>query len=317
MYDFTKLAVIPFSGEDISNKEILTYTSASLAAMLSNPVGILFVERIAVTTAAANAVGGEVSSELGKLGLQKLRIEAKKAFRKALPEQIGQVYAAVAAKFGVKSGELLAVFPQGRTIFTQAPDDSLINPLTQLATSLTPYATPLGQPVVDQATGLKTTWEGLFSLASLAKQAKKGVAQSRQSLRAALEVELYKNLMWVCYNFPGDEAKLRLYCPQEGLFNRTAPTTPGATTLTLAGQEAQPRTARFTMTADGAESFRLLRRIAGEADLTVVAEDIMPVDGVATFSIYLEGTATYEFAAEAVRGTRTGERSAIVTVTAN
>ena len=57
-----------------------------------------------------------------------------------------------------------------------------------------------------------------------------------------------------------------------------------------------------------------LRRLAGEADFSQVAEDIVPVDGVATFSIYLEGTATYEFVAEAVHGTRVGERSAIVSV---
>ena len=172
----------------------------------------------------------------------------------------------------------------------------------------------LGQPVADQATGLKTTWEGLYLEASLAKMAKTGVAQSRASARKALEVELYKNLMRVCYNFPGDAAKIRLYCPQEGLFNRANAVTPGAAILTLVNYNPLNRQADFTISAENAKSFRVYRRMVGEADFTLWAEDIVPVDGVATYSIGLNTAGNFEFVAEGVNGTRVGERSTVVLV---
>ena len=314
MIEFVKITIIPLSESSIGMHTLLGYNTANVAAMMTNNPNNLFSERITATTAAANALEDGISSELDKGALQLMRTQLKDTFRAMLVEIIGRLYSAVAAKFGMKSAELLRVFPHGRSIFTQCKQESLNNYLQQLATGIAAYAQALGPDVVAQANNLVTTWNSLYQEASESQRLKKGVAVSRQALRTALEVELWKNVLWVAYNFPGDEAKMKLYCPQELLRTRTPAGTPEAATLALQSYDAQTHVATLTMSADGATVFRLYRRLAGEADLTQVSADIPATDGAATFSIVLEGTASYEFAVEGVNGTRIGERSDIVTV---
>ena len=139
-------------------------------------------------------------------------------------------------------------------------------------------------------------------------------AATRDAAIAALRVELFKNLLTCGLWFPNDTAKAELLFPQYLLEGRASSVTPGPATLTLVRVDPAIHQADFTITGDNAESFRVLRGMEGEADLSVVAEGIVPVDGVATYSIGLGTTGNFQFAAEGVNGTRTGERSAIVLV---
>ena len=169
--------------------------------------------------------------------------------------------------------------------------------------------------VQTKAASLLTTWNGIYEAASTAKGTKKTTTLSRQELRAALDAELFTNMLMLGLLFPNDEAKAAQYCPKHLLEPRGSTVTPGTTTLTLLEHNAQARTVKFSLAADDAEAFQLLRKKAGEADFTQAGDDIDAVDGEATFSLYLEDNTTYEFAAEAIHGSRTGERSATVTVT--
>ena len=316
MYDFKKLGIITFSDLAISLNEKLTYTTASVSAMLSNPVGNLFTERITATLAAANGLEGGLNTELVKLGLQKMRTSAKRAFRQALPAEIAQIYAAIVAKYGLKSAALLLIFPQGRSIFSRASDEALNNPLAQLVTSITPYVTDLTQAVLDHAIALKTTWEGLYQDASLAKKAKKGVAGTKHTLSAALDIELHKNLMWVCYNFPGDAAKIALYCPQEGLLNRVTHKLTTAE-ITAAEFDLATMTVQLTFKGKNAETFRLQRRLFGQADYVDVASDIEASDEeTTTYSDILPALGHYEYTVIAGRGAYETQPSAPFAVNA-
>ena len=303
----------PYANERYSNGNVLTYAAAHLDLMIAHDATRL-AERITATSATLNTVEEGTTDELGKVAMRKSRTAAKAAFRTALPGHITKIHAAVVAAFGADGPEVLQCFPQGRGVFATSTDEALNNRLGQLVTGITPLSVSVGAIHVTAATGLATTWGTLYGAQGQAKGATSVSAEARAAAMSALKLELFKNLLTIALNDPEDPDRIDLLCPQNLLEGRSSPITPGATTLTLASQDAQPRTAHFTMTADGADSFRLLRRIAGEADLSVVAEGIVPVDGVGSYSIYLEGTATYEFAAEAVRGTRTGERSSIVTV---
>ena len=314
MIDFSKFFIIAFASKEISDIELKNYTNVHLVRMVANNPGMVFTPRIVPTQTALQAFTLATSTDQTKLGVQKAQTSVKETFKANLPDHIAKIYGTVMGAFGAKAPELLEIFPQGRTGFRKCIDNELKPNLQQLVTALTAKTPPLAQTVLDSATALLTTWTGIYGTQSAAKGTKKSAAETCADLRAALEQELQRNLLTIAMECMGDPFKAALYCPQEYLRNRAGAVTPGPTTLTLAGQDAQPRTARFTMTATDAESFRLLRCMAGEADLSVVAEDIEPVDGVGSYAIYLEGTATYEFAAEAVRGTRTGERSGIVSV---
>jgi len=307
----------PFLSSTIAMQPLMDYTTAHLVALVSVSPGPEFAARVTATNAAANALNASMAETGNKLAMQKMQTEIKKAFRGSLPGQILEIYGAIVGAAGASSPILTECFPLGRSVFGSCKDGELDDQLQMLVTAIGHHGSALPPAAGTKAGTLLETWNGIYEAASSAKGTKKMSAVSRQDLRGALAGELYRNLLMLGLQYLDDPDKAAAYCPKYLLEGRATPETPGATTLTLAGQDAQPRTAHFTMTADGAESFRLLRRVTGETDMTVVAEGIVPVNGVGTFSIYLEGTATYEFAAEAVRGPRTGERSGSVSVAAN
>ena len=314
MLDLERIFKNFFASRGISDSSILRFTRAHIQAMETNNPNGVFMPLIGPTKAAATAFEGIGTTNLTMLGEQKERTITKEEFRAALPEAIGKIYGAALAAFGASGPEMAACFPEGRRVFHDCKNDDRKSKLQALVNAITAKVPPLPQETLTQATDLLDTWTDIYEAQGTAKQTRKGAAVSVHPLRTALELQLTRNVLTIALYFLCDESKVALYFQQELLYNRANPTTPGQATLTLAEATAQPRTARFTMSADGAESFRLLRCIAGEADMTVVAENILPVDGVATYSIYLEETATYQFAAEAVHGTRIGERSAPVTV---
>ena len=168
--------------------------------------------------------------------------------------------------------------------------------------------------VLAKAQSLLTTWTGIYEAASTAKGAQKTTSLSRKELRTVLEAELFKNLLMLAILFPNDEVKAAQYCPKHLLETRASSVTPGAATLTLVNFNVETRQADMSIAGDGAETYRVLCKPPGEADFIVWAEDIEPVDGVATYSIGLNLAGTYEFVAEGVNGSRVGERSAVVSV---
>ena len=305
----------PFGLDKYSNGNVVNYAIAHLQLMIAHDATRLG-PRITATSDVLDLVASVMTDEMTKVAMQKSRTASKVTFRQALPGHITQIHGSVVAAFGADAPELLQCFPQGRTIFSTSTDEALGKRLGQLVTSITPLSAAVGSTHVTAATGLATTWDTLYGAQGDAKGATSVSAETRAAAMKSLKLELFKNLLTIILNDPEDPDRIDLLCPYNLLEGRSPATTPGVTTLTLASQDAQPRTAHFTMTADGAESFRVLRGIAGEADLTQVAEGILPVDGVATYAIYLEGTSAYQFAAEAVHGTRIGERSSIVIVPA-
>jgi hypothetical protein len=316
MLALVKFVTIPFD-ESIANSLLLTFAETSLGRIVAHNTGILeghFTDRVTPTRAAITAAEAVVTDINVKLALQKARTEAKENFVAALPANVAKVYGAVLAVFGPNAPEMTEFFPLGRTVFSQCANEQLNNHLEQLAAAVTAHAAALPAATATLASGLVTGWAAVYSAAGAAKDAKGVSALARDAAIQALRVELFKNIMTCGLYFPDDTDKAELLFPQYLLEGRSAATTPGPATLALQSFNAQSHVATFTLSAEGATSFRMYRRLAGEADLTQVSADIAATDGAATFSIVLEGTATYEFAAEGVNGTRVGERSEIVTV---
>ena len=305
----------PFPSPIITPQMLMDYTRAHLVALVTAIPSPDFAARVATTTAAANAFNAGLAEIGSKLATQKMQTEIKKAFRASLPDEILVVYSGLVAAVGPTSPILTECFPKGRTVFMRCQEGAVDDELQVLLTGLGKHTAVVPPAVVTKATSLLTTWNGIYEAAGTAKGTKKTTALSLQELRAALEAELFTNLLMLAILFPDDEVKAAQYCPKHLLEPRGSSLTPGTTTLTLVEHNAQARTAKFSMAADHAEAFHLLRRKVGTADFVQVGDDIEATDEEATFSIYLEDAATYEFAAEAIRGSRTGERSAIVSVT--
>jgi hypothetical protein len=276
--------------------------------------GTRLADRITATSMVLNTVESVTTDELSKVAMQKARTVAKASFRQALPGHIVKIHGAVLAAFGANGPEVLECFPLGRNVFTTCKDEELNNRLGQLVAGITPHATAVGAAHVTATTGLGTTWTSLYGAQGQAKGAKSVSAEARDAALEALKVELFKNLLTIALNDPDTSERIELLCPQQDLETRASSVTPGPATLVLVHYNPVNRKADFTMVAENADSFRVFRRMVGEADFSLWAENIVPVDGVATYSIGLNTAGNFEFVAEGVNGSRTGDRSGIVPV---
>ena len=303
-----------FKSKEISRNEILAYAARQLSAMIeSDPDGVL-ADRVTETTSALNDMETTTQDEGSLVALQKVRTQAKKSFRSALPAQMARFHGLIVSQYGAGSLEETEFFPKGRSIFRDVRDEQLDVELKTVADAFQRHAADLPAAQVSAAAGLVTTWNSLLGTQTTAKTSRELGTGSIDTARAALERALQRNLHWIGYHFGEDLAKCEFYCPQYLLENRAAPVTPGGTTLSAGPFDPQSGQTVFTMTAADAETFRLYRRLLGEADFSVIAEEIEAVDGTGTYTDTMAAPGTYEYRAEAVNGTRVGARSGVVSV---
>ena len=301
----------PFYDRHISLTQELDYAATQLDRFLSIPApNALIQARITATLAALNGLEDVTTDELEKLGLQKTRTQSKRAFRIALPANVAKLYGAAIAVFGPHGVELVTLFPQGRDIFSHCRDEQLNNHLDQLVASVTLLVGQLGQNAVTLATNLATTWDSLFHSQGTAKDTKDATALELKALRKTLKDELYLNLLVLAQVFFLDEEKGAFFCPQQKLRNRATPLAAGPAEILSAVLSPDRTKVKLTVDAENAEGFILKRRVFGQANDLVVAENIPPnPDGPTDYEDVLPGPGQYEYVVVAWRGQWQGEPS--------
>ena len=216
MIDLHKFLINPFDDPKISVDELLAFGTDHLQRMNSNDPDGVFGERITATTTAVTAVGNAFTDDQTKLGVRKARKQAKDAYRTALPGSIAKIAAAVAAEFGASAPEVAECLPQGRTVFSNCADDKVANHLQTLVNGVTAHQPPLAAKVVTDATALLTGWNAVYAPSESAGGAKTTTQAAKNAARAALQLELFKNLLTLALNFAGQPEKLDTYM-QQGL----------------------------------------------------------------------------------------------------
>ena len=312
MIPLTRYFEVEFLDPRYSFQDLFAYGSEQIIRLAGSDLPAVIAERIAATQAAMTALDDAMANNTIKIGLQKGQTAAKAAFRASLPVALKRIYGAVLAAFGEPSAALAECFPSGRGVFHRATDEQVDDYLAALSVATAAHAAGLPAATVADAAGLLGTWTALFGAAKSAKGSKKTVERSRQELRRALALELYRNVLTLGLLFPGDLDKAAFFCPQDKLDGRAAPVTAGATTLSAGMFDPVTGQIVLTMAAENAETFTLKRRVMGEAEFTVNAAGIKAVDGTATFTDTVATPGTYEYMASAFVGIREGERSGIV-----
>lgn len=208
------MATNPFAKPRISLNRLVAFTNDHLARLTANNPGGLFTARIAATQAAVAGLAGSVAADETKLGLRKSRKLAKRQFRAALPGGIGRIYGAVLAQFGAKSAELKECFPAGRNVFLKCGDAVLAEELGTLINGLTDYQSQLGPTPLAQAQALLAGWLAVFDPSLTATGNKAAAMADKRAARAALQAELFKNLLTIVLNFPGQPALVKSYMQQ-------------------------------------------------------------------------------------------------------
>lgn len=223
MIDLRKIFTNWFKDPAISFSELLKYAARHLQRMVANNPGALLNARITATQTALSAVESGVTDVSTKAAIQKGKTEIKKTFREALPENIRKIHAAVVAAFGDPSPELTECFPEGRAVFTRSRDEEMNNKLGQLVACLTPRQAQLGANAVNNATGLLSTWIAIYAAQDVAMSQRGSTAESRDTAKANLQLQLYLNVLALAAAFPDQPDKCDLYCPQQYLHNAQAP----------------------------------------------------------------------------------------------
>jgi hypothetical protein len=227
MFDLYRVFLNPFDDEEISIDEVLSYTPAHLAALIANNPAGQFDALIAATDTVLGALGGTVTDETVKLGIQKARTQAKEHFRAALSNDLSKVHGAALAKYGRKGATMLEIFPGGLDAFRTATDDTLAKKLDALAEAVGQHP-EMGADAKTQAEALAATWEGLYGAAKTGKAGSGSAADQRRAASRALRLQLFRNLLALAAAFPGQREKASLYCPQHLLENAVPAKKPAA-----------------------------------------------------------------------------------------
>ena len=315
MINFHRFFINPLDDRQISFTEILTYAAVSYQRMVANNPGGVLTTRINATAVALNGLESGVTDDLTKLAIQKAKTDAKVAFRASLPQVMAKIHGAVVGAFGPNAPQVIECFPLGRSIFTSCRDEQLNNHLQQLVNCITPLQAQVGANAVGEAGAALSSWTLLYVAQQQAIGVKSQTAEARDAARATLRLELFKNLLTLALTFPNDSDKCDLYCPQHLLKNAPQPQPPGA--AELATNHAGGLSVPLSALAEGAQTFTFERRMQGETDFSVVAEDVEADDGgSANYINTLPAPGHYEFRATPFNGDVQGPPSNILLVTA-
>lgn len=220
MIDLHRYFVNPFDKAKLGLDALLAFTTDHLQRMLSADPGGTFAERIAATTAALAAVNGSTTEDSTKLGVRRARKQAKGTFRRALPEALGKLHGAAAAKFGLKGAGVKECFPKGRKIFARCPDDELGLHLQAMVAGLTARQADVGATVVAEAEALRANWKALYDASESSTAVKAKAEGARRTAREALQLELFLNLLALAAHFPRQPERLDQYMQPSLLVKR-------------------------------------------------------------------------------------------------
>ena len=219
--DLHKYLTNPFNNPDISMDELVAFGTDHLARLIANDPAAVYAARIAATTTALTGVEGAFTDDKTKLALRKSRKQAKNHFRQALPPAIGKIYGAVTAQFGADGVPTTECFPKGRSKFIRCTDGALAGELQTLINGVTDYQAQLGAGVVAAATALLTGWNAVYSTSETSTGNKSTTQTNKRAARAALQLELFKNLLTLALNFPDQPDHLETYMQQSLLLPHT------------------------------------------------------------------------------------------------
>jgi hypothetical protein len=226
MYDLHKVLTNPFDDPGIGVNGLVAFTTDNISKMTGNNPGGIFTGRITATNTALTGVNTAFSADLGSLGARKTSKKAKDDYRKTLTDGAGKIMVTLQNKYGRKSAMLETFFPQGLSKFNKATDDQVTNEWTTLITALTAHSADVGAQTVTDATALKTGWVAVYAPSESSSGAKDTTMTAKNAARAALQLELFKNLLTIALQYPRQPEMLDQFMQQSLLQPHTQ--SPGA-----------------------------------------------------------------------------------------
>lgn len=214
MTDLTRFLENPFDDPDISLARLFSFSSDHLARMIANPVGTELATRITATTSGLTLVENSATDDQTKKAIRKARKQVKDAFRKAVTAGVAKVHGAVVAQYGTNSPEVAECFPQGRSVFSSAPDDRLAQHVETMRNGVAAHVADLGAPLLATIDALMAEWATIHAQSETSTGNATTSQQAKKFARENLQLMLFLNLLTLAEIFPRQPEQLALYMQQ-------------------------------------------------------------------------------------------------------
>ncbi len=214
MIDLARFLSNPFDARDISVAELLSFSSDHLARMIANNAGGELTTRIGATASALTLVQDCVTDDQTKKAIRKARKQVKGAFRDALLARVAKVHGSVVAAYGPEAPELAECFPEGRSVFSSAPDDRLEQHVETLLNGVTAHVATLGAPLVATVTALHAEWQVVYAQSESSGGNVTTTQAGKKLARENLQLMLFLNLLKLAEMFVRQPEQLSLYMQQ-------------------------------------------------------------------------------------------------------
>lgn len=212
----------PFGTQFYGIGKLHAFSVHHLDRLRDNNPGGIYDGRIAATQSALDALNVALSGDDQKYGERLTSKGRKRDFRKSLTPALSKIYIALQVKYGVKSPKLYEFFPGGRTRFIKCRDATLGDELNVLVDALTAHEAELGPELPAAAQDLQTRWEAVHADSTSTAGAKNTTMLDKKAARAALEMELFRNVLALAQKFAGQPDKLNTFM-QQSLLTRHRP----------------------------------------------------------------------------------------------
>ena len=227
MMDLKRFFRNPFDDPQISDDELRAFAEDHLGRLSAANTGGEFDSRLTNTTAAFTAFFGQVTSNELKVALQKAATQQMNTRWTAFVAYMTRGgEARVADRAGNPSALYTEFFPRGLSEFHQAKvidQQSLADRVKQLATT---NAATLGQDFADTVSGLVDAHNAARAAQVTSKGQTVDAGTDRRTLRAAMEVQLFDNVLELAQKHQGAPDASANYFDQSLLENPQATPVP-------------------------------------------------------------------------------------------
>lgn len=214
MRNLSRFLENPFDDPNISMDELMAFSTDNLERMIAANTAGEWDDDISATLTALENLATADGNNQAKLGVRRARKNAKNAFRRSLPEQVRRVASTLEGITGVNSAAMDEAFPEGRTVFGDSADDRLAIHLGRMNDVVIANTAQLPAAIVTLSASLVSNWTSLHSESESASGEKALSEEARRVARAALQLQLYRNLIHLMDLFPRQPEKLAIYMQQ-------------------------------------------------------------------------------------------------------
>ncbi len=254
MIDLYKVGINPYEDPNIYVGKLTAFAEQHAALVLADSIAAAVALELTAVSNSLAELDVDLGNETVKFGLRKARVAAKNEFRAELPNQISRVYGAPLIAYGQASPEMLAIFPEGREVFTTADDSLLETKLFALDEAMTTRAAELDAAAVALATTLYNNWQAIYGNVNAAKGGTVNAAEARRQGASTLRIALGKLRLRIGIELFGQIERLKSLFPQNLLgFPLEEAPLPGALQIITATAE-NATTARIEFAPSGAEN---------------------------------------------------------------